>query len=151
MKISKNEIIDEIVRYFEEHDDALTEAMESLDAYNGYLSNDRIYDMGEMNELFCDETPLDILYRAKYGHSSETYLDAGGNEHYMPFNPSMPYFYFNGCGNLVSCYFKDYSDLLDGDFVEELSENRHNIYWEEPEELSELLDKLEAVEEETED
>lgn len=135
----KEQKIKEILMYLEINEDIFVEAIEELDAYNGYLGDNRIYNMDELDELFSNMQPLDILYRAFYGK------DEYGEE----FNPNRDYFYFNGYGNLVSLYSKDYSDYLNEDFILELSENLNNLYLDG--ELETLLNELvEIIENENE-
>lgn len=137
--------IDKIIEYFNENENIFNQCIEELDSYNGYLNDNRCYEMEELNELYSGTEPLEILYRTFYGHDDETWtIDNEGNKTYGEFNPNRTYFYFNGYGNLVSCDYKNYSDFLDKYFVNELNENRQYIYTidDEPE-LTELFDELE--------
>lgn len=141
--------IDKIIEYFNENEDIFNQCIEELDRYNGYLNDNRCYEMEELNELYSGTEPLEILYRTFYGYDDETWTtDNEGNKTYGEFNPNRAYFYFNGYGNLVSCDYKDYSDFLDKYFVNELNENRQYIYTidDEPE-LTELFDELEEEQE----
>lgn len=144
----KTENIEKIITYFEENEDIFIECIEELDSYNGYLGDDRYYFMGELNEHFSGQDPVDILYRAFYGHDDDNWTtDERGEREYREFNPNREYFYYNGCGNLVSCNYKDYSDKLDHYVVEDMSENRRYIDTiEEYEELAALFDELEETE-----
>lgn len=148
-KTMKTETIEAIIKYFQENDDLFTDCIEELDGYNGYLGDDRMYQMEDLSEIYHDEDPLEILRRAFYGHDDETYTtDERGEKHYGEFNPNRDYFYFNGYGNLVSCDYKDYSDKLDSYFVEQLQQYRQYIYSiERDAELEELFDKLEEEDE----
>lgn len=133
--------------YFDEHEDELTEIMEELDSYNGFLGEDRIYEMDELDEVYYGESPVWILQRAFFGHDEHLVRDGSGNEYYEPFNPMQPYVYFNGYGNLVSCYEKDYSDLCDKYFVDcliEYSEREwyNNSFAERWPELAKLIDSV---------
>lgn len=60
--------------------------------YSNY-TDDYVYDMDMIDEMFSDYSPMDILQRAFYGD----------------FNPSHDYFKFNGYANLES---SDYVDEL---------------------------------------
>lgn len=138
-------ITNEIIAYFEEHEDTYNAAAEELDAYNGYLGDDRYYSMDELDEFYSGTKPSEILARAFYGYDEETYTtDASGNKEYGAFNPNREYFRYNGYGNLVSADYKDYSGLLDHYIIESMLENRNYIDTidDEPE-LSELFDELE--------
>ena len=142
-------IIKDIIEYFENNDDIFTECIEELDSYNGYLGDDRYYSMDELDEFYSGTEPSEILRRAYYGYDSETYTtDTSGNKEYGEFNPNRDYFTYNGYGNLVSADYKDYSAHLDNYAVESMSENRCYIDTiENYDELAALFDELEAVEE----
>lgn len=139
------EITRDIIAYFTEHEEAYNAAVEELDAYNGYLGDDRYYSMDELDELYNGTEPSEVLRRAFYGYDEETWtVDASGNKTYDQFNPNREYFRYNGYGNLVSADYKDYTGLLDYYIVESMLENRNYIDTidDEPE-LDELFDELE--------
>ena len=138
-----------ILAYFEENEDVFNVCIEELDSYNGYLGDDRYYNMEDMNELFCGQSIDWILARAYFGYDEESWtIKHDGTKVYGQFNPLREYFRFNGYGNFVSADYKDYTDRLDDWFVESLLENRCNLYFADDfEELSELLDALEGDEE----
>ena len=146
-------ITDEIIAYFDENKDIYNAAAEELDAYNGYLGDDRYYSMDELDEFYNGTEPTEILFRAFYGCDEETYItDASGNREYGPFNPNRDYFRYNGYGNLVSADYKDYTGLLDHYIVESMLENRDYIdAIDNDPELSELFDELESVKSESEE
>lgn len=131
---------EKIIAYFEENEDSFNEIIEDLDSYNGFLGDDRYFEMEMLDEFYSGQEPTEILNRAFYGYD-DTYTDADGN-HPEPFNPNRPFFYYNGYGNLVSSYDKDYSAHLDRWFVESLAENRRYIYGIDAE-LDALLDEYE--------
>lgn len=143
-------ITEDIIAYFDEHEDIYNEAAEELDAYNGYLGDDRYYSMDEMDEFYSN---TEILYRAFYGHDKETWhTDASGNREYGPFNPTRKYFRYNGYGNLVSADYKDYTGLLDHYIIESMLENRNYIDTiDNDPELSKLFDELENAKSESEE
>lgn len=146
---TKNEIINEIINYFKENESIFNDCIEELDCWNGFLGDSRCYDMEELDTIFCDEKPINILYRAFYGHDDTYSLDERGEKIYNEFNPNRNFFYFNGYGNLVSCDYIDYSDYIDDYAVEEMSKHRNEICTiEENEELNELFNELEETEEE---
>lgn len=146
--MTRNEITKAIKNYFTEHEDIFNEAIEELDSYNGYLGDDRYYEMSEIDEIYHDSDPSEILARAFYGYDEDSCTtDSRGNRTYGEFNPNREYFKFNGYGNLVSSDYKDYSDKLDDWTINEMSENRADIYAiEEDDELAALFDKLEECE-----
>jgi len=118
-----------ILDYFKENEDVFNDCIEELDAYNGYLGDDRYYCMDEMSELFHGEDPIRLLNMAFFGYDSETWTtDAHGERHYGEFNPNREYFTFNGYGNFVSADYKDYSAHLGVYAVEEMAEHYKDIY-----------------------
>lgn len=145
------EIKKAIYELLENDDDLLTEVCEELDNYNGYLGDDRIFDMMEINEFYATTDQIEVLYRAFYGHDAEIYTtDEHGGRHYAKFNPNRDYFYYDGYGNFVSCDEKDYSDKLDDYLIDELIEYYKQLYIDNPE-LEELLDEYDdAATEESE-
>ena len=147
--VERKTIIEKIIDYFKENEETFIECIEELDGYNGYLNDDRIYNIEELNEFYHDTEPIELLYRVFYGHDNETWTtDEHGEKQYGEFNPNRNYFFYNGYGNLVSCDYKDYSDKLDSYLIEQLEENRENIYSiNDDSDLSELFDELEQTEE----
>ena len=147
---TKKAIIADIIKYFKENEDVFSDCMEDLDSYNGYLGDDRYYDMEEINDIYSGQEPQEILFRAFYGFDADSWhTDSSGNKIYGAFNPNRYYFYFNGYGNLVSSDYKDYSDKLDRYAIEAMSENRRYIDSIENDDiLSDLFDELEEAEEE---
>lgn len=141
----RQETINKILEYFKQNEDVFEQCIEELDSYNGYLGDDRYYDMEMLNEFYNGVEPAEILARAFYGHDGDTYTtDGSGNNTYGEFNPNRDYFYYNGYGNLVSSDYKDYSAFLDENTVQEMSDCRNNIYSiDEDFDLSELFDELE--------
>ena len=97
--------------------------IEELDEWTGCLYDDRVHPMEELNEFFSNEKPDEIIRRAFYGYDEPI----NENEQRQPFNPNREFFYFNGCGNLVSIAEKDYSDYLDIAFIQDIIDNRYNL------------------------
>ena len=142
------ELIEEVISWFEDNTDVFEEVIESLDSYNGYLGDDRYYGMEMLNEFYSDATATDVLYRAFYGYDADNWwTDSNGEKRHGEFDPNREFFRYNGYGNLVSADYKDYSDHLDSYFVEELVENRNHVSYEieNYDELVELLDQIEAI------
>ena len=150
---SAKKITDEIIAYFDEHEDIYNAAAEELDAYNGYLGDDRYYNMDELDEFYNGTEPSEILARAFYGYDEDVWTkNKYGEKEYGPFNPNREYFRYNGYGNLVSADYKDYTGLLDHYIVESMLENRHYIDTiDNNTELSELFDELENASSESEE
>ena len=136
---------EKIIKYFEENEELFNRCIEELDGYNGYLSDNRYYEMEFLNEFYSNTEPIEILQRAYYGRDDDTYTtDSSGNKIYGEFNPNRDYFYYNGYGNLVSSDYKDYTGHLDSYAIEAMNENRYYIdSIEDDEELAALFDELE--------
>ena len=137
--------IKKIIEYFESNEEIFNACIEELDAYNGYLNDDRYYEMEYLNEFYNGVDPIEILTRAYYGHDADTWTtDSRGDRTYGEFNPNRYYFTYNGYGNLISTDYKDYSAYLDGYVIDSMSENRSYIDTiEDDDELSALFDELE--------
>ena len=144
---SYDAIVADIVEYFNENTDVLNNCLEELDAYNGYLGDDRYCPMYELDEIYNGSEPSEILARAFFGYDEDTYTtDSSGNREYGAFNPTRDYFRFNGYGNLVSTNYRDYSERNDGNAVTAMFENRAYIDTiDENDDLRELFDELEAL------
>jgi hypothetical protein len=140
--------IKEIIAYFEENEEIFNACVEELDSYNGFLNDDRYYEMEMLNEFYSGTDPIELLQRAYYGRDDDTWtIDASGNKTYGEFNPNRDYFYYNGYGNLVSSNYKDYSAHLDEYAINAMSENRQYIDTiNDNDELSALFDELELDE-----
>lgn len=149
IKRTAEEVTADIIAFFQEHDDIYNDAIEELDSYNGYLGDDRYFSMDEFDDLHSGTEPLEILRRAFFGYDEDAYTtDGSGNKTYGAFNPNRDYFRYNGYGNLVSSYCKDYSGQLDAYAIESMSENRRYIdSIDDSDELAALFDELEEVEE----
>lgn len=149
-KRTAEEVTADIITCFESNEDVFNDCIEELDGYNGYLGDDRYYDMDELDELHRGTEPSELLNLAFFGYDEDTYTtDSSGGKTYGAFNPNREYFRYNGYGNLVSADYKDYSALLDKWAVEAMSEDRAYIDTiEDNEELAALFDELEAAAEE---
>lgn len=146
-KRTAEEVTADIITYFESNEDVFNDCIEELDGYNGYLGDDRYYDMDELDELHRGTEPSELLNLAFFGYDEDTYTtDSSGSKTYGAFNPNREYFRYNGYGNLVSADYKDYSALLDKWAIEAMSENRSYIdSIDNDEELTALFDELEAA------
>ena len=142
--------IKKIIAYFEENEDIFNSCIEELDNYNGYLNDNRYYEMEMLNEFYNRTEPTELLNRVFYGYDEDNYItDSYGRKEHREFNPNREYFTYNGYGNLVSTNYKDYSDKLDDYVIESMFENRQYIATIDNEiELSELFDALENCTEE---
>lgn len=148
----KRENIKKIIEWFEENEAAFDACIEELDAWNGFLNDDRYYEMELLNEFYNNVEPMELLQRVYFGYDADSWItDSHGEKEYREFNPNRDYFTYNGYGNLVSTNYKDYSAYLGEYFIEELFENKDRIDTiEEYEELIELFNELEESEEENE-
>ena len=133
--MTREEAIKAIKDYFKENEEDFTTAIEELDCYNGYLGDDRYYNMDELDEFYSNVKPSEVLIRAFYGY------DENGN-HPGEFNPNRDYFKFDGYGYLVSADYKDYSCFLDDYFVKDYIDNINNVY-DVPDEVREIIDNIE--------
>ena len=123
----KENAIKKIIEYFNQNEEIFNACMEELDSYNGYLNDDRYYEMELLSEFYAGTDPIELLQRAYYGRDDTWTTDASGNKIYGEFNPNRDYFYYNGYGNLVSSDYKDYTGHLDHYAIEEMSENINYI------------------------
>lgn len=144
----KEQTTKKILEYFENNEDIFNACIEELDSYNGYLGDNRYYEMEMLNDFYNGTEPLELLYRVFYGYDEDNYTtDSTGNRTHTEFNPNREYFRYNAYGNLTSANYKDYSAHLDSYVIESMSENRQYIDTiEENEELTALFDELEQDE-----
>jgi hypothetical protein len=141
--MTREEATKKIIEYFEENENEYNATIEDLDSYNGFLGDDRYYNMEDLDELYSGVEATEILTRAFYGYDSETWtIDESGNKTYGSFNPNREYFSYNGYGNLVSSDYKDYSDKLDHWFVDSLIDNIGSLH-EVPAEVQDIIDNIE--------
>lgn len=145
---TKDIIINDIIKLFAEDEELFNSCIEELDSYNGYLGDNRYYSMDEINEFYSNTDVADLMQRIFFGYSEdETYTDEHGQIKHCQFNPNQDYFTYNGYGNLVSAWDKDYYDFLDEWFIEDLTQHRQEVYSiEDDARLVELLDELEELE-----
>jgi len=144
--MTREKAIETIIKYFEENEEEFNSTIEELDSYNGYLGDDRYYNMDDLDEFYSGQPASEILTRAFYGRDDETWItDSHGEKQYGEFNPNRAYFYYNGYGNLVSADYKDYSCHLDHWFVESLIDHAGSLY-NIPAEVEEIIDSIEEEE-----
>ena len=138
---------EKIIEYFENNEDVFDSCIEELDNYNGYLGDDRYYEMEYLSEFYNGTDPIELLNRAYFGYDADAWhTNSHGEREYNAFNPNREYFTHNGYGNLVSTNYKDYSARLDSYAIEAMSENRYYIDTiENNDELSALFDELEEA------
>ena len=112
-----------LLNYYQKNEEDFNHDIEELDSWNGILGGERLTPMDELDELYQGKEVTEILRRAYFGHDDDTWHDENGEKIYGEFNPNRDYFYFNGYGNLVSTDYKDYSDYLDLDYVQDIVDN----------------------------
>lgn len=149
--MEKSAVFKMVLKYFKENEDEFNDAIESLDSYNGYLGDDRYYNITELFDFYggglsnkdARENFENLLNRIYFGHDADNWhYDPHGEKEYGSFNPLRDYFTYNGYGNLVSTDFKDYSARLDEYFVESLYDCKDNISL--PSEVEELFELIEG-------
>lgn len=143
---TKKAAVNAIINYFTDNETAFNDCVEQLDAWDGFLGDDRYYMMDELDEFYSNEKPSEVLRRAYFGHDADTWtLRADGSREYGAFDPMREFFTFNGYGNLVSTDYIDYSAHLDAWTVEHMAECREYIdAINDDAELAELFDRLDA-------
>lgn len=112
-----------LLNYYKEHEEDFNHDIEELDSWNGCLDDRRLEPMETLDEIYQGKDITEILRRAYFGHDDDTWHEENGEKVYGEFNPNRDYFYFNGYGNLVSTDYKDYSDYLDLDYVQDIVDN----------------------------
>lgn len=126
-----DDIRNDILNYFKENENEFVEVLLDLDGYNGYLGDDRWYDMNELDELTCGMSHWEVARAIHFG----------------TFNPMDEFFKFDAYGNLVSTDYpeEDYASYyLDEYFVDAVIENAN--YLDLPVEVDDLLNELEELE-----
>lgn len=135
-------LVNELLAYYKENIDDFNSDIEELDSWNGYLGDEKVIPMEELDDFYSEVDPSEILRSAFFGYDDVN----STSDQKSPFNPNRDYFYINGYGNLVSTDKYDYSDYLNEDFVNAIISNSPNL------ELSdgaqEILDKYEDQDEE---
>lgn len=132
--MNKTEKLNALLAYFRNNGDAFNDLLSDLDAENGFLGDNAIYEMDMLPDIVGNKSIFDLLNMAYFGRDD---WDENGS-----FNPNRDYFYFNGYGNLVSTNRRDYSFLLDASFIESVAENKEYLYTFDdlPEEIKELFE-----------
>lgn len=115
----KRDLIIEVIENLD-NDDLIYLHQNYLDDVNGW--DDRIYDVDSFDEVMEGNSPEWIAHRIFYGD----------------YNPTAPYFKFNGYGNIKSIFEYELSDYID---IEEIAdyiiENENALY---NDEIQNILD-----------
>lgn len=148
-KRTYEEITADILAYFKENEDVFNDCIEEMDDYNGYLCDDRWYEMDMLPDIVDTSDPVALLNMAYFGDDLDNWHTNENKERvYDSFNPNREYFRFNGCGNLESSNWKDYSDHIDKYAVQRMDQYRSEIdSIDNDETLAALFDELAEVEE----
>ena len=85
-----------MIKYWKAHNDSFSRICEELDSWNGFLDDDRIYSMDELDGLLCDRKPSEVLQMVDISN----------------FDYSDDYFYYDVYG-IRSTNEKDYYDYVD--------------------------------------
>lgn len=102
-------IYDKAYAELENDSDAFCEACEELDSWNGFLGDDRCYDMGEIDELLYGKKPSEVIDMIT-----------------SDFNSNDDFFYFSIYG-LESCNDR-YDHYSDNFSVDDVLDELINIY-----------------------
>ena len=132
----------ELLSYYKENTEAFNNDIEALNSWSGYLGDDKVFPMEELDKFYQGVEPLAILRRAFFGYDEQ----CGKRKPNSSFNPNRDYFYLNGYGNFVSTDERDYSDYLDEDFVQEILDNK--LYWSLSRGAKEIIDNYETEDDE---
>lgn len=116
-------LVNELLAYYMKNNEDFTSDIEELDSWNGYLGDDKVLPMEELDDCYQGVEPSEILRRAFFGYD-EPYAKTDVKS---SFNPNRDYFYLNGYGNLVSTDERNYSDYFDEDFVQEIIDNEPDL------------------------
>ena len=117
-----NYIEKRMTNYWKAHNDSFSRVCEELDSWDGFLGDDRIYSMDELDDLLCDKKPSEVLQMVDTANFD--YLDN--------------YFYCDIYGirstNEKDYYnYVDYSDVFEkliDDYNQVFSHNYGNAYYE---------------------
>ena len=112
----------DLLEYFEDNEEEFIEVIEELDDYNGYLADDRYYDMDEFDYILSDKSPSTIV---------EMLSD--------DFNICDEYFRF-GMYGLESADYRDYSEYMEYWFIDEIIKLRDHLCL--SEEVEAIIDSI---------
>ena len=108
MRISYDELRDEAIHILEDNDELFNNICEELDSWNGFLGDDRLYPMCDLDDLYGGKTPTEMAE-----------LLEGNN-----FSTSDEYFYHDIYG-LQSTDDKDYKTVKSSTEVMDELENEY--------------------------
>jgi hypothetical protein len=139
----KQYIYDTMKMALENDNDLMVEVVESMDNYDGFLNEYRLYDMSEIDDILYGKLPSEVIHMLA-----------------PDFEETCDYFYFNGNGWLASCddkveFYLEYNtieEILDN-YIEKYYHYDLSSRYDNFNELAELLDGYtdDDTEEETDD
>ena len=101
-----------MTNYWKAHNDSFSRVCEELDSWDGFLGDDRIYSMDELDELLCDKKPSEVLQMVDTAN----------------FDYSDDYFYYDIRG-IRSTNEKDYYSYFDySDIFEKLIDDYNQVF-----------------------
>lgn len=140
-------LAEKLLNYYQENDDDFNHDIEEMDSWSGCLGDCRIEPMYVLDEIYQSKQVTEVLRRAYFGYDDDSWHEENGKRAYGEFNPNRDYFYFNGCGNLVSTDELDYSDYLDVDYVQDIIDNECHLYLSDgAQEIIDSYDELKEME-----
>jgi hypothetical protein len=119
-----------LFEYYQQNKEDFNHDIEELDSLNGWLGDDKIIPMDELDKIYQGKDATEILRCAYFGHDDDNWHEENGERVYGEFNPNRDYVYFvfnNGYGNLVSTDYRDYSKFLDDNFVQAIIDEKSNL------------------------
>ena len=69
----KNETTKKIIEFFKNNEEIFNSCIDDLDAYNGFLCDNRYYYMQDIDEFYSETNPLELLWRSFYGYDAEPF------------------------------------------------------------------------------
>lgn len=101
-----------MINYWKAHNDSFSRVCEELDSWDGFLGDDRIYSMDELDDILGDKKPSEVLQMVDTPN----------------FDYSDDYFYYDIYG-IRSTNEKDYFNYFDySNVFEGLANNYNNIF-----------------------
>lgn len=139
----RNYIYDTMKMALENDNDLMIEVVETMDNYDGFLNEYRLYNMSEIDDVLYGMLPSEVIAKLA-----------------PDFNDSCDYFYFNSNDCITSCddkveFYLKYNtieEILDN-YIEKYYRYKLSICYSSFKELAELLDDYtdDDTEEETDD
>ena len=107
-----NYIENRMVDYWKAHNDSFSRVCEDLDSYDGFLDDDRLYPMDELDDLLYDKKPSEVLQMVDTDN----------------FNYNDDYFYYDIYGIRSTNEKEYYNDVDYSDVFEELVDNYGKLF-----------------------